>query len=115
MSNGSESTELKPRETKGPPGKEGEKDYYTLLPPPTPVQSPTLMRNADAYATMRHKGKLQKLKKEVEALKRDAAWERTPTSETVKDLLDYIAEHQEDDPLLQKKNRSTPSFSCCIL
>jgi len=62
------------------------------------------------YATMRHNAKVQKIKKEVLSLRKEAALERQPTSVTVKELLDYIEKHQEDDPLLKKK----PSI-CSIL
>merc|ERR1712029_29932 len=66
-------------------------------------------KEKDAYATMTRKEKakaVEKLKKEVRALKQEATLERMPTSQTIKELFAYIQEHEKDDPLLQNKNSS---------
>merc|ERR1712029_886935 len=64
-------------------------------------------KDADATMTRKEKAKaVEKLKKEVQALKQEATLERMPTSQTIKELFAYIQEHEKDDPLLQNKNSS---------
>ena len=56
----------------------------------------------------KEKSDFENLKKEFETFKDSP---RLPTSQTIKDLHEYILNNQKEDPLLQRKS----SISCCIV
>ena len=73
------------------------------------------MRTKLSIVLFRQNAKVKKLAKEVQSLRQENNVKRVPTSVTIKDLIDYVMQHEEDDPLLKPRGGFTLKDNCSII